>query len=1388
MKRFPITNALAGEQLLAVSPPLARVPEADWRQRLVYFSGRALTQDAFAKEQDSRLGHIATLGQALSPGVIDGLEAAAAIIGAEVVLEVAAGTALAASGEILTLNRNHQVRLDDLQVFAPAALLGPSPQAGADEGAGRLGESLAELRAAGKPLPEAMILVMQPVSVQVYSEEVSSDPCEADASSEPFEDWQWLDGCRLLLYAWPAILGPVPLAGDWRRNRLAHAIFTAEQQLDAGEILPWWGLGVPLALIGLDTSLHFTFIDHHAVLRRGGEAKGGSVLSTAGDRFLWQARFEQFNEQMVDWLSSDGSIDPATMKAASEFRHLPPVGVLPSQCFAPRQQIQHFFPASFAVRALALPYEQLDLALEESAGRLGFDVHVPDQVEVLIPVPQAHFEPQLLVVETIADEFALTLQRFRLVRDQWLGRRLMLRRQASALFAAIKGRPLLYPLIDVDGVDGLEQATAFTQALVAAGDKWSFLAGSTAPPANWMQTGFAGTGWSIGLVPLGYGLDGLGTVLEDMAGHYRSVYLRHAFNPGTLIQGHRYTLAITSNGGFTAWLNGRLLRSDEFNAASRATAPLATETRFYELGELNNWLVEGDNLLAIEAHSASLTAASFTIDVALLDTEEHFGTREVLINGNTPGFGHEEYQVVALDSLQTYLDQSTPLTEAEIGTLASIGIEDYIDFLQTKIDQADDCVEFGFLRLRTDIYRVRQMMVGNEVGTKLATSPALAEIAKSESAVAAKQELTDFYSRIKQTAASENVTETTTTEAPIKAVAGSRANLFVSGEMLAGMSEKLTVKEGLKLTSLQSESTNLRSGQSSADLYKKAANMATEIGEQNPVVGKMQSFNSATVGERLEESSANIAHLAGVAAKGEVIGNLLATDMALDDLSIPGVVAGGKNISFADIRADNTILGKILAGDFDPVGTRNSNGVLVGDDEASYFNAGVKALESVVGLLRLIEGRIQAYRRAVERCRLTITEVQVHLSRIDTRLKTVANELAEARHDVSVAASLKAEEEARIAALNAKRDQVLATLVPFVLFRRSRSADPRRDAPLHTLDPDLSDQPLPLCDLSEVEAPEALEAMLDVLREAPLKWFVAVDLILPQLSRLQDMHVTLAGAKKRAATRVNVHPFFSSGVDEGDKLSQGLGATLRVVQQRIQVERRKTQAIDLAAFQGLGWQESLVRVPEVVSLGDVIDGSHGRLGASQRAALELSRITEVITCLYLRFSEVPAGIRLDWAEQLSQYDSPVSLRNLYGLPRFDEIDYMDRHAMQQLADWLFGRMLSSSSEAQAMISDLIRVALLCASHAPANRLIAGYLPAAVTVIPGLRLPVVVDLSRVRVGMAVSLGKAGTTLVRGRVVDISAGQVVAEVHTVVGDSVQLEANTKVQIGERLGLLA
>jgi hypothetical protein len=125
--------------------------------------------------------------------------------------------------------------------------------------------------------------------------------------------------------------------------------------------------------------------------------------------------------------------------------------------------------------------------------------------------------------------------------------------------------------------------------------------------------------------------------------------------------------------------------------------------------------------------------------------------------------------------------------------------------------------------------------------------------------------------------------------------------------------------------------------------------------------------------------------------------------------------------------------------------------------------------------------------------------------------------------------------------------------------------------------------------------------------------------------------------------------------------------------------------------------------------------------------------------------------------------------------------------MQRLVDWLYGRVNGKYSDALDMMSDLIRVALLASSHAPVNQLIAGYLPAPITVRPGSFVHVVADLTRVRIGMAVSIASAGATLVRGKVADISGGQVTAEVHIVVGNSVQLDGGARVQIGERLGLM-
>ena len=146
----------------------------------------------------------------------------------------------------------------------------------------------------------------------------------------------------------------------------------------------------------------------------------------------------------------------------------------------------------------------------------------------------------------------------------------------------------------------------------------------------------------------------------------------------------------------------------------------------------------------------------------------------------------------------------------------------------------------------------------------------------------------------------------------------------------------------------------------------------------------------------------------------------------------------------------------------------------------------------------------------------------------------------------------------------------------------------------------------------------------------------------------------------------------------------------------------------------------------------------------------------------------------------------MNLRNLHTLPRFGELDYRERYAMQSLTDWLYSRLVIKYSEAASLASDLIRVAVLLASHAPVNELIAGQVAEPTRVKPGSRVRVVADLSRVRVGMAVSMVSGSSTVARGKVADIAGGQVMAEISTTVGATVEMAAGSRVQIGERLGM--
>jgi hypothetical protein len=143
------------------------------------------------------------------------------------------------------------------------------------------------------------------------------------------------------------------------------------------------------------------------------------------------------------------------------------------------------------------------------------------------------------------------------------------------------------------------------------------------------------------------------------------------------------------------------------------------------------------------------------------------------------------------------------------------------------------------------------------------------------------------------------------------------------------------------------------------------------------------------------------------------------------------------------------------------------------------------------------------------------------------------------------------------------------------------------------------------------------------------------------------------------------------------------------------------------------------------------------------------------------------ALRLAWAETLSEFDAAPNLRNLAGLPRWAEIDSIDRRQMQAYVDWLFDQIEPQQPQAVALVNDVVRMCLLLASHAPVDRIVAGRLARPVTgVSPGVRIPLtVLSAVRLRVGMQAVLYRGDAVVARAVVEDLGLQEVSAHViHT------------------------
>ncbi len=452
MSVTPIQNALPGEDLIGIEPELLEQVSAGWLHRLSLFTGRTLTAAALQSEQAYRAGRLAILGQCVTQGTVKGLDLSADLTAADPVLQVTPGYGISATGEDIALTRTLRTTLGSLQVVNPqtGSVISGFPDYVKNSGSTNF----------------AGVLLLQPITGQVSGASFDTGAlplivsgnldasCDMDPDEYAFEDWQIVDGVRLVMVAWPTspaslALPPLSPAVSWR-NRLAYTIFNAEEALAPDDRLPWDLLGLPLALIGFDNTFAPLFVDRSAVVRTGGLQRSRYVLpaqsGNAGAPLLVQpalaqARVAQLAEQVASL--------PALTNLVPAFAFLPPCGVLPVAAMDFVHQEGLWFPFNWTITVGPVHQEEIETVLLSGMTALPFDVTQNESVEVLVPLPDSVYDPDIFVHETVDPVFQAAVDSATTDLTGDLQHRKAIQQEANALSQVLTGTSLA-PLINLD--------------------------------------------------------------------------------------------------------------------------------------------------------------------------------------------------------------------------------------------------------------------------------------------------------------------------------------------------------------------------------------------------------------------------------------------------------------------------------------------------------------------------------------------------------------------------------------------------------------------------------------------------------------------------------------------------------------------------------------------------------------------------------------------------------------------------------------------------------------------------------------------------------------------------------------------------------------------------
>jgi len=1467
-----IDRPLADEHVIGVDPPLMQQLPGVWRRRINPFAGRSLSDLALTAEQNARAGVQRLRGQSVTAGIISGLDVmlepgALGATPANARLQILPGLGLARSGEDVILSSPRSISLADIPVRARIDVLdaidaGAAPPAtqpvagGGDAVAGKgvlaglypllprrlskptLGGLIGA--AAASALPRVAVLVAQPVTTTLLAQ--PRDACAPDPRDDPYDDLQLIDGIRLVLDLWPSemvarVAGPdysLPVPGPSQRNRLAYRIFDVERLQLPDEIHPWEDVGVALALVGFNPDWTLAFFDRSSVARLGGRPKPRtSLVPGSGTALLWQAQVTQFSEQMA----GIADFSPATL--AATLRQLPPVGFLPIDVVDLMQHRQNFFPAGYGASLAPLPLEQVDLVVAESAALQPISLDVIDEVELLVPVPERVYEPGLLQTAGVDPAFDRAITRAIAFRTEWLARREWVRRRRDVLQDAATGRRPGWPVADASADEVLPDPAGRAPVgctkvrEVVAGQAPRQLLMSAASSSLTFAKGDVLYAWvkitdATGLA--GFSLmPGVNTRLGP-ADYSRQVFWGSMTEPGAAPPPASLSQGMLPAAG--QWTQLMVSADRPWTAAN---LPLAGATidalqivqhggtvqwgpvgRIDATGLDTVWIADeappGSQLTdSANANATGWPTVPAGLDVAFDPAEDNFATIDT-------GGVRTAAEVLALRARwpQDFLVN-------DFRDLDEAGIDGFVQALDGRIKATNDAIDLGFVRARSDIYRVRQYMLGADAASRLVTSPSLADVAvRNESARAQSLDLSTFVKNAYETDYLRDPANPLQTAAPgtyEKRPPGGTAPAAPGGPAEHRPATTFTLaspfRRSFDLTATRAFAPTLAASSGSAFMDTTAQREAvrmpltmtaiyanqpiiqrgvdiSDVQSQLPIAGLID--RTTSVAERLTPPPSVDAYSYAIAGKQAVLAAVAGLIQA-DATSgrPPGVALGDlPALGFYSLKTQNApppTIAQLLADQQLAVSARQYGDTEAIPDssgaparhEADYFTFAVKAIDNAIATMRLVEARVALYSSLIADARAVRVALSGHIGDADARLRTIAVQVEEARQNFGVATSLRAEEQARVEALNSKRQAVLAANARIILYRRPRRAG--RVTPVPTMPAAAASDPAPIiaCNREHPAVPEQIHAYVSLLRDAPVAWFPNVQPAVDRIDRLDAIRGALSAVQQRAAAapvpdapvRLSISPF--------------LQAVSRAMQtQRAALDERRLLAmqLDLGAINTSNLANARRVLIQRASLGDLMAGDHNRAALTTVSAQEIDQIAGASACLHDSFGQTPPADRLQWAEVLSQFEQPAPLQQLNGLAGWSDLPIEMRRTQQGLVDWLFGRIDTTIPAAVTAINELVRICLLMASHAPVDRLIPARLVAPAPARIGGVFHVFTDVSMVRVGMTALVRDASSRVLAHAVVeDLSDGVAQSRIVRTFGAVDTITAAARIDLSDR-----